>query len=311
MRKLLIAFYTVLVCFPLEAKEIINLRQLAVYLQKNPDTKEVYIKNGVYENINLVLTRINGVKIQAEVAGKVIISGESNINIRNSDDFEFSGFHFRETWSTYLIKLERVTNSKIYNNFFDHTKGNAYSRVIGLQGRSTGNLISHNTFDGIITMGITISADENYNNTITKNVFRNIPSVKSVHPLSKDGNGMEVISIGTVSHWEEPMYNRHFNTTISYNYFENIEGDNNEVICVKANSNTIENNFFTKNKGGVSLRFGSNNVVRDNVFYQNVQNIIIAGQGHVIEDNKIIDDKMGIQIPAGHERNSSRRSKKF
>src|SRR5690606_40055767 len=94
-----------LVCFPLEAKEIINLRQLAVYLQKNPDTKEVYIKNGVYENINLVLTRINGVKIQAEVAGKVIISGESNINIRNSDDFEFSGFHFRETWSTYLIKL--------------------------------------------------------------------------------------------------------------------------------------------------------------------------------------------------------------
>src|SRR5690606_30036950 len=116
----------------------------------------------------------------------------------------------------------------------------------------------------------------NFNNSIIKNVFKNIPGVREVHPSSKNGNGMEVISIGTVGYWEKHMYDKSFNTYVAYNYFENIKGDMNEIICVKANGNIIENNFFTCNAGGISLRMGQNNIVKDNVFYKNSQNIIIT-----------------------------------
>ena len=297
------------VFFPKIQAQTTTFENLQTFISKYPEVKTIYIKNGVYRDVNIALSRLEGISIQAEDAGRVILQGKANINIRNSRNVILSGFHFQKTWSQYLIKLEKISNSVIKECFFDHCEGNAYSRVIGLQGGSTHNKILNNTFDGIHTMGITISRDGNYYNTISKNVFLNIPRVKAVHPESKDGNGMETISIGTIPYWDEDMEKQEFNTTVSYNYFENIEGDMNEVICVKANKNFIENNYFTKNKGGISLRYGNNNVVKSNIFVENSQNIIVWGKGHQISENIIYNDKLGIQLPSSHFKNTRKNIK--
>src|SRR5690606_31910706 len=121
-----------------------------------------------------------------------------------------------------------------------------------------------------------IDDGNNTENIITKNVFKNIESVKSIYPDTK-GNGMECIGVGR---WDSKAESA-LRTEISYNYFENIKADGMEVVCVKSNWNKIKNNFFTKCLGGVSLRYGNNNLVMKNVFVNNGQNIRIFGDGHV------------------------------
>lgn len=286
-------------------QQLLTFEGLNNFLKENANEEVIYIKNGVYNNVTVTLTRLQGVTIIAETPGGVVLTGKTSINIRNSSNICFSGFHFKSTWSQYLLKLENVSNSIIENNFFDHCEGNAYSRVIGLQGGSNYNKIINNTFEGIHTMGITISEDDNFYNTISKNVFLNIPRVKKVHPESKDGNGMETISIGTVAIWNEEIAKKNFHTVVSYNYFENIEGDMNEVICVKANSNLIEHNYFTNNAGGISLRYGENNIVKNNIFIENQQNIRVFGKGHSLLNNIIYKDKIGIQLPASNLENKA------
>lgn len=296
-----ILFFSVFILFVTEIRcQIVTFEKLQDFILENPDVKTIYIRNGDYVDVNLSISRLDNISIKAETPGKVTLRGETYITIRNSRNFTLSGFHFQNTWSRYLIKLDKVSSSIIEECFFDNCRGNAYSRVIGLQGGSKDNRIHSNTFKSIHTMGITISRDGNYNNIISKNVFLDIPKVKNVHPETKDGNGMETISIGTIPYWDEDMEQRNFNTTISCNYFENIEGDMNEIISVKANTNFIKNNFFTKNKGGVSLRFGKNNLVKGNVFIENDQNIIIWGKDHIIADNIIYKDKIGIQLPSSN-----------
>ena len=290
--------------------QVVTFETLKESIKKNSKEKIFYIKNGTYSDLTITLSGLEGIELKAQSPGMVKIIGNSQLTFINCHNVVFSGFHFHKTWSKYLIKLHKVNYFKISDNFFDQCKGNVYSRIIGMQGGSKYNTVEYNTFDGIRTMGVTISRDENYNNTIVKNVFKNIPSVREVDPKSKDGNGMEVISIGTVPYWDDDMQTKEFNTTISNNYFENILGDMNEIICIKANKNIIESNFFIKNAGGISLRFGNNNIVKKNVFIENGQNIIVRGLGQEISHNVIIDDRTGIQLPSSYLKNTTEKLKR-
>jgi len=81
------------------------------------------------------------------------------------------------------------------------------------------------------------------------------------------------------------------------NLFSNSIGDGMEVIANKSNDNIIEGNYFNNNKGGVSIRYGNNCIVKNNIFINNEQNIRLFGKGHEVYGNYIEKSKFGIRIP--------------
>lgn len=276
--------------------KLVDFNELKEIINNKIHGDVIYIKNGIYKDINITIKNLKPVTIKAETPGKVILKGETQIRLQSCNNIVLSGFYFDGTKSKQLIKLNNVKESKIENNYFKNSKGySPYSCIIGIQDGSQSNLIVENTFEGIETIGILIDDGLNTKNIITKNIFKNIPSVKSVYP-NTDGNGMECIGLG--KGLKLPIKDLY--TTVSFNYFENIKADGMEIICVKSNSNEIKNNYFTRNQGGVSLRRGDYTTIDQNIFINTSQNIRIFGIGHIIKNNYIDSNKKGIQLPASN-----------
>lgn len=273
---------------------LVDFSKLKEIINNKTHGDVIYIKNGIYKDVNITIKNLKPVAIKAETPGRVILKGETQIRLQSCNNIVLSGFYFEETKSKQLIKLNNVKESRIENNYFKNSKGySPYSCIIGIQSNSQSNTIERNTFEGIQTVGVLIDDGENIKNVITKNIFKNIPSVKSVYP-NTNGNGMECIGLG--KGLKLPVKDLY--TTVSFNYFENIQADGMEIICVKSNKNEIMSNYITKSEGGISIRYGNNCTIVKNVFINNNQSLRIFGENHLVSNNHFENLNFGIQLPA-------------
>lgn len=278
-------------------KDLVSFYRLKEVLNSKQHQDTIFIKNGIYNNIQLTLKNHKPVVIIAETPGKVILVDTTQINLQSCKNMTLSGLHFDSTISSQLIKLDYSKECVIENSLFKNNMGTSpYSKIIGLQNSSSDNIIRNNTFDNLEVMGVTIREEGSVYNKVYNNFFKNTTAVNDIYP-NTDGNGMESIQVGAGGN-DEVVYKLH--TTIKNNVFENIIGDKSEVISVKSSNNSIIGNEFYKCIGGITLRFGSDNTVSSNYFEDTDQPIRLFGPNHIVNENYIENAIVGIHLPSAN-----------
>ena len=259
-----------------------------------PGTK-IVLKNGVWNNVELNVYGIgkkeNPIVITAETPGKVLITGDSNMNI-SGKHIIVNGLWFKDGNPTLksIISFRKNTKEAAYDcrltnstiSYYNPTDQNLNTHWIDLWGKN--NRVDHNNFTGKTNAGTTLvvwlKGDEHINNNhrIDHNYFGERPELGV--------NGGETIRIGTS---ENSM--KSSNTIVESNTFQNCDGEI-EIISNKSGNNIFRNNLFVASKGMLTLRHGDNALVESNVFLgnntSNTGGIRIINEGHIVRNNLLV-----------------------
>lgn len=271
----------------------------------------ILLANGDWHDLELDISASGSserpIIVAAETAGKVHLIGTSTIEI-NGDYVRLDGLVWHNAAPAQFRGLVVVNGSD--NTISNHTifGGGVVSdsncqnqdrNWIGLGGQR--NQVVFNRFEGKCDKGemITVWRDDNSedHHLIHFNEFYDY------QPNSDASNGYETIRIGTSTESQSDSF-----TTVSYNRFEQINGEI-EIISSKSGGNSFSHNTFINSDGLLTLRHGKNNLVEHNLFLQSGSNggggIRIFDSGHIIRNNYIegVDtsssSRGGIVIHAG------------
>ncbi len=249
----------------------------------------VILKNGTWHDFEILFsgqgTADEPIRLTAENAGQVIISGQSNLRLAGQY-LEVSGLVFKNGYtptssviefrkdSSELAFHSRVTQTVIDNfNNPDKTESDYW---VALYGRY--NRFDHNHIVGKRNRGVTVAvrlnteASQQNQHRIDHNYFGYRPTFGS--------NGGETLRIGT-SHYSltDSL------TIVENNYFEQTNGEV-EIISVKSGKNIIRGNVFLEAQGTLTMRHGNGNLIEENVFIGN--KVPHTGGIRVINKDQII-----------------------
>lgn len=233
---------------------------------------KIILANGTWTDVELRLAAQGSAEqpilLTAEEAGKVIISGQSNLGISGShiivSDLVFRDGHtpttevisFR-TSKDELSNHVRVTNTVI--DSFSNPERFSSDIWVAIYGRN--NRFDHNTLlnkgNSGVTLAVRMNTEESRENghIIEYNYFGPRQTLGS--------NGGETLRIGT-SH-----YSREYsNTIVRNNYFDRTGGEL-EIISSKACGNEIRDNVFFESQGTLTMRHGHYTLVEGNYFLAN------------------------------------------
>ena len=254
----------------------------------------VILKNGEWRDVTLNAhgngTKQSPIVVKAETPGKVLITGDSSLNIYGTHVI-VSGLWFKngKTTKKHVVQFRR--NSKIfaYNcrftnstiSYFD-TVNDISSHWVDLYGKN--NRVDHNNFTGKESRGTTLVVvlrdieHQDNNHRIDHNYFGPRPELGE--------NGGETIRIGTSTYSRSSS-----KTLIENNIFRSCNGES-EIISNKSGDNIYRNNLFIESEGTLTLRHGNNALVENNVFFGNSKSktggVRVINAGHVVQNNLMI-----------------------
>ena len=232
----------------------------------------ILLKNGTWTNVLLRLnakgTESAPVSFRAETAGKVIITGQSRLEIGGSyivvEGLLFTnGFAGKQPVITYrsgkdqLASHCRVTNTVI--DGFNNPGRMEENNWITFYGKN--NRLDHCSFQNKLNLGVLLAVilDDERSRENQHSIDHNYFGYRI--PLAS--NGGEMIRVGVSQHCE---FNS--NTKITANFFEQCDGET-EIVSIKSGSNEVTNNLFRECQGSVVLRHGNYNIVSGNYFLGN------------------------------------------
>jgi poly(beta-D-mannuronate) lyase len=264
----------------------------------------IALADGQYKNLQATLVG-NGVEgkpilIHAKTPGKVILTGESSIEIDGSW-LVLSGFVFRDgnppsahnakDTSASAIKLKgthnRVTETAIINYSLnyksplntDPTKI-GYHKWIGIWGQY--NRLDHSLFQGKRGGGTLLTV---WRDTSTPNFHQIDHNAFIDVAYGNDENGWETIRLG-----DSTQSQSNSSTIVEHNYFDRCNGEI-EIISNKSGGNTYRYNTFNNSRGTLTLRHGSGATVINNVFLIDDKSygggIRVSDKNHFIRNNYI------------------------
>ncbi len=249
----------------------------------------IVLANGTWTDVEL---RVHGeglpdapIEITAEEAGKVIISGQSNLGISGShilvSNLVFKNGH---TPTSAVIefrtsKEDLANNSRVTNVVIDSfTNPERHSSDVWVAIYGKNNRFDHNTLINKGNAGVTLAvrmnteASRENGHVIEYNYFGPRQTLGS--------NGGETLRIGT-SH-----YSREYsNTVVQYNYFDRTSGEL-EIISSKSCGNEISNNVFFESQGTLTMRHGHYTTVEGNYFLGN--RVPNTGGIRIINENQTV-----------------------
>lgn len=229
----------------------------------------VVLANGVWRDFEIVFTgegtAAKPITLRAQTAGKVVISGKSNLKI-GGRFLVVSGLTFKDGYSPSpeVISFRRDSKTLAYDSRVTETVIDGFNNPdraavdywIGLYGKN--NRVDHTHLQGKLNSGVTLavvlnSAESQQNrHRIDHNYFGPRPPLGS--------NGGETIRVGTS---EYSLTNSL--TVVEDNYFEGCSGEG-EIVSNKSGGNIYRRNVFVRSQGALVLRHGNGNLVEDNVF---------------------------------------------
>ncbi|MCP9749463.1 chondroitinase-B domain-containing protein [Ferruginibacter sp. HRS2-29] len=245
----------------------------------------IILQNGEWNDVKIELncsgTKENPISFKAETAGKVLITGNSSLELGGNfivvDGWYFNrGYAGKNAVINFRIDKDqlanncRVTNTVI--NDFNNPKRMDENYWISFSGKN--NRIDHCSFLNKKNMGVLLAVllDDERSRENFHSIDHNYFGVRL--PLAS--NSGEIIRVGVSQHCE---FNS--NTRITDNFFEHCDGET-EIVSIKSGSNVVRNNLFKECQGGVVLRHGNYNTVENNIFLGNNK----AGTGGVRIINK-------------------------
>ncbi len=232
----------------------------------------IVLQNGEWNNVTMALN-CNGtaeklITFKAETAGKVIITGNSKLQLGGSfivvDGFYFTrGYAGSDAIINFRINKNqlgnncRVTNTVI--NDFNNPKRMDENYWISFYGKN--NRVDHCSFQNKKNMGVMIAII--LDDDRSRENFHSIDHNYFGFRLPLASNSGEIIRVGVSEH---SQYNS--NTQITDNFFEHCDGET-EIISIKSCRNYVRNNLFKECQGSIVLRHGNYNTVENNVFLGN------------------------------------------
>lgn len=213
-------------------------------------------------------TKKRPITLRAQTAGKVIISGQSNLRI-GGKYIQVKGLVFRDGYSPTgeVVSFRRAKGRPAYNSritevVIDHfSKPDRYDNDywVGMYGKN--NRFDHNHMAGKTNKGVTMAVrldspeSQENNHRIDHNYFGPRPVLGS--------NGGETLRIGTSKYSAFDS-----GTLVENNYFDRTDGEV-EIISSKSGRNIFRGNVFFESIGTLTLRHGNDAVVERNVFFGN------------------------------------------
>ena len=252
----------------------------------------ITMANGIWEDVELRLKgkgdEDNPIKLQAETAGQVIISGQSNLAF-SGEYIEVSGLVFKngytptsEVISFKTSKEELANNSRVTNCVIDNFTnperfdGDTWVAIYGKN-----NVFDFNSLIGKGNQGVTLAVkmtteESRENNHIIENNYFGPRDVLG-------SNGGETLRIGT-SH-----YSRSYsNTQVRNNFFDRVNGEH-EIVSNKSCGNVFRDNVFHESQGTLTMRHGHHTLVENNYFLgnrkQNTGGIRIINEYQTVKKN--------------------------
>jgi len=232
----------------------------------------IILKNGVWNNFEILFrgkgTADKPITLRAQKAGKVIISGQSNLRMAG-EHLIVSGLVFRDGHTpteavisyrksaSELANHSRVTQVVIDN--FNNPERTETDYWVAMYGKH--NRFDHNHLEGKRNKGVTMAvrlnseASQQNHHRIDHNYFGPRQILGS--------NGGETLRVGT-SHFSQ---SESF-TVVENNYFDRCDGEL-EIISNKSGGNVYRGNVFFESRGTLTMRHGSDTLVEDNVFFGN------------------------------------------
>ncbi len=272
-RSLLLTAYLFL--FLTSFGDTITVKDIGELNKANTNAKPgdvIILQNGVWNNV-IIKLNCNGTKEQpivfkAQAAGKVLISGNSQLKLGGNyitvDGLYFvNGYAGDDAIVDFRIdKKQLANNCRLTNcviNDFNNPKRMDENYWISLSGKH--NRIDHCSFLNKKNMGVLMAVilDDERSRENFHSIDHNYFGVRL--PLAS--NSGEIIRVGVSQHCE---FNS--NTQIVDNFFEHCDGET-EIVSIKSCSNVVRNNLFKECQGGVVLRHGNYNTVENNIFLGN------------------------------------------
>ena len=232
----------------------------------------VVLANGIWRDFEILFrgkgTADKPITLRAQEAGKVIISGQSNLRIAG-EHLVVSGLVFKDgyTPTQSVISFRRSKGDYAYHSRvtqlvidnFNNPERTETDYWVAMYGKH--NRFDHNHLEGKrnkgVTMAVRLNSEESQQNhhRIDHNYFGPRPILGS--------NGGETLRVGT-SHFSQ---SESF-TVVENNYFDRCDGEL-EIISNKSGGNVFRGNVFFESRGTLTMRHGSNTLVEDNVFFGN------------------------------------------
>jgi poly(beta-D-mannuronate) lyase len=252
----------------------------------------VILKNGIWQDFEILFSGQGSaeapIRLTAEKAGQVIISGESNLRLAGRY-LEVNGLVFKDGYTptssviefrkddTELAFHSRVTQTVIDNfNNPDKTESDYWVALYGQHNRFDHNHVVGKRNRGV-TVAVRLNTAESQQNQhrIDHNYFGYRPTFGS--------NGGETLRIGTSHHSLTDSL-----TVVENNYFEQTNGEV-EIISVKSGKNIIRGNVFFEAQGTLTMRHGNGNLIEENIFIGNkvphTGGIRVINKDQVIRNN--------------------------
>lgn len=268
---------------------VANGKELEAAIAAAKPGDRIIMRDGIWKDttirFNATGTEKDSIVLEAQTAGKVILSGNSSLKLSGTY-LVARGLSFKDGYSKYVITFSdkektalhsRVTNCAItdYNPSLK-TETNHWIELWGKNNRVDHCSISGKTNEGC-TLVVWLKGVENHENyhRIDHNYFGERPPLGS--------NGGETIRIGT-SH--NSMFRS--NTIVEWNTFEKCSGEV-EIISNKSCNNTYRNNLFLESQGSMVFRHGNDCLVENNIFMGNNKpytgGVRIINEGHTVRNN--------------------------
>ncbi len=232
----------------------------------------IVLQNGEWNNVTIKLdcigTKEKPILFKAQSASKVIITGNSKMQIGGSflvaDGLYFiNGFSGDDAVISFRTNKKQVANNcRVTNcaiNDFNNPKRLDENYWIAFYGKN--NRLDHCSFENKKNIGVLLAVilDDERSRENFHSIDHNYFGVRL--PLAS--NGGEIIRVGVSQH---AKYNSF--TQITDNYFEHCDGET-EIVSIKSCGNMIRNNLFKECQGAVVLRHGNFNTVENNIFLGN------------------------------------------
>ncbi len=230
---------------------------------------EIVLANGVWRDFEIKIsgdgTEKKPIVLRSQEAGKVIISGQSNLRI-GGKYMLVKGLVFKDGYSPTgeVISFRRSKENLAHHSRVTQVVIDGFSKLdryesdywVGMYGKN--NRFDHNHLVGKTNKGVTFAvrldskeSQENHHR-IDHNYFGPRPVLGS--------NGGETLRIGTSKY---SMFNS--NTLVENNYFDRCDGEV-EIISSKSGSNIFRGNYFDRSRGALVFRHGDGTLVENNVF---------------------------------------------
>ncbi|CAM3617427.1 chondroitinase-B domain-containing protein [Zobellia roscoffensis] len=254
---------------------------------------EIIMANGNWNDIQIKFVGYGNEKqpiiLRAETAGKVIISGQSDLKL-GGEYLIVSGLYFTNGASPsdavidFAINKDTVANhSRVTNTVildFNKAQRNQTDLWVLFNGRY--NELDHCYIAGKSNRGPTVRIDLAGNKSI-KNHHKIHDNYFGPRP-PKGGPSAETIQLGNSYTSMAPSY-----TVVSNNFFDRCNGEV-EIISSKTNFNEFRNNVFYKSEGSLVTRHGNYCLIDGNYFIgdtdsEQIGGVRLIGTGHWVTNN--------------------------